>query len=162
MEKSMNRTTSRAESRAELIFPAVIFALVAAFAAGGIVLGEYTWGVIAFPLGAAIVTCTLCAIEIARVLASRPASATGAPAEGDDSPLPMSASGVAWMFVLPVFLYGLGFVAGPAAYLLICLRANGFSWLTSGVIAAASVAVTYGLFIHVMGVLLPVMPLWWP
>ena len=148
-------------SRAELIFPAVILAVVAAFAGGGYFIGEYSWGVIAFPLGAAVLTCALCAIETARVLVSRPAPAA-APAQGDDSALPMSVSGLAWMFVLPVFLYGLGFVAGPAVYLLACLRSNGFSWTLSAGIAAASVAVTYGLFIHVMGVLLPVMPLWWP
>jgi hypothetical protein len=150
--------------RGELIFPVTILILVAAFAAGGYFIGEYAWGVIAFPLGAAILTCALCVIEIARVLAGQPAPATtsaAAPADGDDQPLPMSVSGFAWMFVLPVFLYGLGFVAGPAAYLLICVRGNGFSWSLSAGIAATSVAVTYGLFIHVMGVLLPVMPLWW-
>jgi hypothetical protein len=150
-------------TRAELIFPAIIFVAVAAFTAGGYFIGEYSWDVIAFPFGAAALTCALCAIEIARVLASRPeAAAAGAPAQGDDSALPMSASGVAWMFVLPVFLYALGFVAGPAVYLLACLRACGFSWALSAGIAAASVATTWGLFIHVMGVLLPVMPLWWP
>jgi hypothetical protein len=151
-------------TRGELILPAVILALVAAFIGGGYVVGEYSWGVIAFPLGAALATCALCAIEIARVLASRRISAPAAagPADGLDAPVPMSASGLGWMFVLPVFLYGLGFVAGPALYLLACLRANGFSWALSAGMAAASVAVTMGLFMQVMGVLLPVMPLWWP
>ena len=153
-------------TRAELIFPIIIFVLVAGFAGGGYFIGEYAWGVIAFPLGAAVFTCALCAIEIVRVLAARRASAPAGPAappaDGDDSPLPMSASGFAWMFVLPVFLYALGFVAGPAVYLLACLRANGYSWALAAGIAAASVAVTWGLFIHVMSVLLPVMPLWWP
>lgn len=148
-------------NRRELIFPAIILASVASFAGGGYFIGGYEWTVIAFPLGAAIITCALCAIEMARVIASRRAP-VAAPAGADEQPLPMSGSGVAWMFVLPVFLYGLGFVAGPAAYLLACLRANGFSWALSASIAAASVAVTWGLFVHVMGVLLPVMPLWWP
>jgi Tripartite tricarboxylate transporter TctB family len=148
-------------SRAELIFPAIIFATVAAFAAGGYFIGGYPWGVLAFPLGAAVLTCVLCAIEIARVLAARrqPASA---PAESAEDALPMSASGLAWMFVLPVFLYGLGFIAGTAAYLLACLRANGFTWRLSAGVALVSLAVTWGLFVHVMGVLLPIMPLWWP
>jgi hypothetical protein len=143
-----------------LIFPAIILALVAAFAGGGYFIGEYPWGVIAFPLGAAVATCALCAIEIARMVAKRPAAAPAAPAGGDDEPVPMSASGLAWMFVLPAFLYGLGFVAGPAAYLLACLRANGFPWMVSGAIALSSIVVTWGLFIHVMGVLLPIQPLW--
>jgi hypothetical protein len=151
-------------TRGELIFPVIILVLVAAFAGGGHVIGEYSWGVIAFPAGAAILTCALCAIEIARVIAGRraPASAPPAPSAGGDVSLPMTASGLAWMFVLPVFLYALGFVAGPAVYLLACLRANGFSLTLSTAAAAASVAVTWGLFIQVMGILLPVMPLWWP
>jgi hypothetical protein len=64
------------------------------------------------------------------------------------------------MFALALFLFGLGFVAGPAAYLLICLRANGFSWGLSASVAVASLAVTWGLFIKTMGILLPVAPLW--
>ena len=147
-------------SRAELIFPAIIFVVVAAFVGGGYFIGEYAWGVIAFPLAAAVLTCGLCAIEIARVLSGTRASRRGAPPI-DDTALPMSLSSAAWMFVLLIFLYALGFVAGPAAYLLTCLRANGFSWSLSAGVAAASVVVTYALFIHVMSVLLPVMPLWW-
>jgi hypothetical protein len=150
-------------SRAELIFPALILVVVAAFAGGGYFIGEYSWGVIAFPFGAALATCVLCAIEIARVLASRRVTAPtpAAPASSMDAAQPISASSLGWMFVLPLFLYGLGFVAGPAVYLLACLRANGFSWALSTGMAAASVAVTMGLFMQVMGVLLPVMPLWW-
>jgi len=149
-------------SRAELIFPIIIFVAVAAFAGGGYFIGGYSWGVIVFPLGAATLTCGLCAIEIVRVMRSRRATVAAAVASDlDDTPLPMSVSGLVWMFVLPVFLYALGFVAGPAAYLFACLRANGFSWALSAGIAAASVAMTWGLFIHVMGVLLPTMPLWW-
>jgi hypothetical protein len=153
--------------RGELIFPAILLVLVAAFTAGGYWLGEYSWGVIAFPLGAALFTCVLCLVEIARALPRRPVTAAAGPViadpgADDGAPAPLSASGLAWMFVLPVFLYGLGFVAGPVAYLLACLRANGFSWALSATIAAASVALTLGLFSHVMGILLPVMPLWWP
>lgn len=149
--------------RGELIFPSVIFALIAAFAAGGYVLGEYAWSVIAFPLGAAALGCSLCAIEIARAMGRR-AAVAGPAAPGDEAggTAQMSGPGLFWMFVLPVFLYALGFVAGPAAYLLACLRANGFSWTLSAAVAAASVAVTWGFFVHVMGVLLPLMPLWWP
>ena len=148
--------------RAELIFPLIIFVAVVAFAGGGYFIGDYSWGVIAFPLGAAILTCVLCAIEIARLLSTRRVSALEAPpADSEDAPPPMSPSGVAWIFILPVFLYALGFVAGPAVYLLACLRANRFSWRLSTGIAVASVAMTWGLFIHLMGVLLPLTPLWW-
>ena len=147
-------------TRAELIFPVIIFVVVVTFAGGGYFIGDYSWGVIAFPLGAAIVICVLCAIEIARLLSSRRVSASETPPAGGDN-MPMSASGFAWIFILPLFLYGLGFVAGPAVYLLACLRANRFSWELSAGIAMASLVMTWGFFIHVMGVLLPLMPLWW-
>ena len=45
------------------------------------------------------------------------------------------------MFALAVFLYAFGFVAGPALYLLACLRANGFSWIVSGGIAGCAGAI---------------------
>jgi hypothetical protein len=151
-------------SRAELIFPALIFIVIVVFAGGGYFIGEYSWGVIVFPLGAASLACALCAIEIVRGLASQriaaPVRAAAAAGGGEEQP-PLWGPGAAWMFALPVFLYGLGFVAGPAVYLLACLRTNRFSWALSATIAAASVAMTFGLFIHVMGVQLPVMPLWW-
>ena len=143
-------------SRAELAFPSIIFALVAAFAVGGIVIGEYPWGVIVFPFGAATVVCILCAIEIVRVVKGKAAPETQ-PEQTDDE---ISLKALGWLFALAPFLYGLGFVFGPAAYLLACLWANGVSWRLSIPIAAASLLVTWGLFIKLMSVLLPVAPLW--
>jgi hypothetical protein len=143
-------------SRAELAFPSIIFALVAAFAAGGIVLGEYPWGVIVFPFGAACAVCILCAIEIVRIRTAKTASETQSE-QTDDK---ISLKALAWLFALAPFLYGLGFVFGSAAYLLACLWANGVSWRLSIPIAAVSLLVTLGLFIKLMGVLLPVAPLW--
>ena len=141
--------------RGEVIFPALIFATVAAFTAGGDVIGEYSWNVFAFPLGAAIFVCVMCVIEIANAL-RRPATV---PADGD-APAPQSLAAVAWVVALAAFLYGLGFVWGPAAYLLACLRFNGFSWGLAVGVAASSVLLTFGLFIKVMGILLPIAPLW--
>jgi hypothetical protein len=143
-------------SRAELAFPSIIFALVAAFAIGGIVIGEYPWGVIVFPFGAATVVCILCAIEIVRVVKGKAAPETQ-PEQADDE---ISLKALGWLFALAPFLYGLGFVFGPAAYLLACLWANGVSWRLSIPIAAVSLLVTWGLFIKLMGVLLPIAPLW--
>jgi hypothetical protein len=142
--------------RGEVIFPALIFATVAAFVVGGAVLGEYTWNVFAFPLGAAVFVCVMCAIEIANAL-RRPATV---PADDDASAPQQSLSAVAWVVALAAFLYGLGFVWGPAVYLLACLRFNGFSWLLSVGVAAASLLLTWGLFIKTMGILLPMAPLW--
>jgi hypothetical protein len=142
-------------SRAEMIFPAAIFVFVAVMVAAGHFVFQFTWTAFVFPLGTGLAVCALCAVELIRL---RGGAETTAPA--GDAPPPLSIPGLAWMAALAVFLFGLGFVAGPAAYLLACLRANGFSWGLAAGVAAASVAVTWGLFIKVMHVLLPITPLW--
>jgi len=146
-------------SRAAFAFPALIFALVAGLLASGFLVFDYSWGVLAFPFGAGIAVCALCAMEMTRTLFARGAPAA---AEGEALTAPASRAGLAWIFALALFLYGLGFVFGPAAYLLFSLRASGASWLLSLAAGAGSLAVTWGLFIKVMGVLLPLAPLWWP
>lgn len=145
--------------RAELIFPCIILAAIAALLVYGA--ANYTWTALAFPLGAGLILCGLCAGELAAVLTGgrrQPAPAADGPR--DEGPAPLSPYAVAWIFGLAVFLYGLGFVAGPACYLLVCLRANRISWPLSVAIAAASVAVTWGLFVQTIGIQLPVAPLW--
>jgi hypothetical protein len=147
-------------SRAEAIFPALIVAVVATLLALGNFVFEYSWTTFAFPLAAGIVLCALCALEITGVLVTRHEAPAIAAQTGEDRP-PLALASLTWMFALAVFLYALGFVAGPALYLLAFLRANRFSWVLSASIALASIAVTWGLFIHVIGILLPVEPLWW-
>jgi hypothetical protein len=149
-------------TRGEIVFPSLIFALVAGLLVLGNSVFEYSWTAFAFPLGAGLALCALCAVEIARLLKAGPVAAPAAPppSDADDAPPAFSAASLAWTFALGVFLYGLGFVAGPAAYLLVCLRASGFSWRLATGVAVASLAVTWGLFIKLMGVLLPMAPLW--
>lgn len=145
--------------RAELIFPCVIFAAIAALVAYAA--ANYTWTALAFPLGAGLVLCGLCAGEVAKVLlAGRGQTAPPVDIVEDEEPAPLSLNSIAWIFGLAVFLYGLGFVAGPACYLLVYLLANRFSWPVAAGIAAASVVVTWGVFIKIIGILLPVEPLW--
>lgn len=142
-------------SRADKIFPTAILFVVAALVAAGYFVLQFTWTAFIFPLGAGAVICVLCVLELIGFGNNAP---TAKPA--NDAPPPLSVPSLAWMAALALFLYGLGFIAGPAAYLLICLRMNGFSWVLATVTAAASVAVTWGLFINVMHVLLPIAPLW--
>ena len=141
----------------EAILPALLMAITAALLIGGFAAG-YSWTAITFPLAAGGAVCVLCVVELIAIRERRSATAPAMPADGEAEPL--SPSSFAWMFALAFFLFGLGFVAGPAAYLLVCLRANGFSWGLSAGIAVASLAVTWGLFIKAMGILLPVAPLW--
>jgi len=147
-------------SRGEAIFPAVLAVVVAALVVGGIFVAGYSWKVIAFPFGAAVIVCGLCLAQIATAL-SGTRTAAAEPSPATDLPLdPLTPASLIWVFVLVLFLYGLGFVFGPAAYLLLYLRANGSSWLRSAAIAAGSLLVTWGLFTKVLRVLLPIQPLW--
>ena len=141
-------------SRAALVFPGLIFVAVAALLSFGAL--NYTWTAFAFPLGAGVILCIFCAGEVAATLTGRRKTVPAV----DEERAGLSLPSIAWLFALAPLLYGLGFVAGPACYLLVCLRGNGFSWSLSASIALASVAVTWGLFIKVMGILLPVVPLW--
>ena len=141
-------------TRAAIVFPTLILLVV-----GGLSIYAamtFTWTALQFPLGAGVLLCALCAGEIAATLSGRQAQVTlDAERAG-----PLSRPSVFWIFALAVFLFGLGFVAGPACYLLIYLRANRFSWVFSASIAAGSVVVTWGFFIKIIGILLPVMPMW--
>jgi len=139
--------------------PAIVFPAIILLAAGGLTIyaaATFTWTALQFPLGAGILLCAFCAGELAATLSGRRAE-TALDAERAE---PLSWMSLVWIFALGGFLFGLGFVAGPAFYLLIYLRANRFSWVFAATIAVASVAVTWGLFIKIIGILLPVAPLW--
>lgn len=143
-------------SRAAAVLPALLFAAVAALLGAGFLLLDYPAGVLVFPAGIGGLLCALCAIEVARALRGGRA-APAAPALE-----PSWLRALAWMFALGAFLLLLGFVLGPAAYLLACLRANGFSWRLAACVGGASVALTWGVFIGVLGIPLPVVPPWLP
>ena len=150
-------------NRAEAIFPGLLLVGVAALVAGGILLADYSWRVIGFPFGAAVVVCGLCLVVLATTLTGNTALPAGPEVSSQPSDMPaepLTIASLAWVFVLALFLYGLGFVFGPAAYLLLYLRAHGSSWLMSISIAAGSLVVTWGFFIKILRVLLPLQPLW--
>ena len=141
-------------TRAAVIFPALILLAVAGLSIFAVF--TFTWTALQFPLGAGVLLCAMCVGELASTLSGRQAVAT---IEAERAgPVPWR--NLVWIFALGGFLFAFGFVAGPALYLLIFLRANRFSWPLAGGIAAASVAVTWGLFIKIIGILLPVTPLW--
>jgi hypothetical protein len=150
-------------TRGELLFPAAIAAVVVVLLALGYYYYEYGWTTFAFPLGVGAVLCVLCAIEIAGVLRGRRAATAHAGSDIDSTDTEqerLSLPAVGWMFALVVFLYAFGFVFGAAIYLLMCLRLNGFSWTASAIVALGSMLVTWGLFIKILDILLPVWPLW--
>ena len=113
-------------NRSEAIFPGVLLLAVAALVAGGIFIAGYSWKVIAFPFGAALVMGGLCLVVVTTALTSRTAGAAAeTSAQSRELPAePLTPASLAWLFALALFLYGLGFVFGPAAYLLVYLRAH--------------------------------------
>ena len=142
-------------SRREVVFPALILAFIAVMLAIGALYYHYSWTAFAFPLAAGLAVFLLCAFEITTLLRGRGARAPGAAVQP-----PLSLSAIAWLFALAAFLFGFGFVFGAALYLLICLRGNGFSWRLSLGTATVSLFVTWGLFIKVLRVQLPIAPFW--
>jgi len=142
-------------TRGEIIFPATLFVVIVALIAGGSAAG-YSWTVLAFPVGAAVVVCSLSAVQMVWAFAG---DARQPPADAEPLP-PLTMASLAWVFALAVFVYAFGFVVGPALYLLAYLRAHGSSWALSGIIAAGSIVATWGLFIRFLQVPLPIEPLW--
>jgi hypothetical protein len=143
--------------RGELLFPAIIFLVTGVLLLLGAFYYEYARIVFMFPLAAGLALCALCLNEIVAVVRGRTRTS---PQIDDEPDVSMSWTALGWMLSLLIFLYGFGFVFGIAAYLLFCLRGNGFSWQLSVGAAAASLLLTWGVFIKILGVLLPVQPLW--
>ena len=139
--------------RGDAVFPGLVLAFAATVLAIGYFHYHYTWTAFGFPFAAGAALCLLCALEMRNVISRR-----GAPA-ADTAPT-LSPGAMAWLFALAAFLYGLGFVFGTALYLLVCLRGNGFTWRLAALTALASLPLTWGLFIKVLGVQLPLQPLW--
>jgi hypothetical protein len=144
-------------SRAEIVFPSLIFALAGALVLTGLFVLPYSWTVMAFPFGAGVAVCLFCLIDIGLTLSGRRPRRSDLEAP----PEPLSLASLSWAFALGGFVYALGFVFGPAAYLFTYLRAHGSSWLFSLAVGAVSLLITWGLFIKVLRILLPVEPLWW-
>ncbi|OGA16432.1 MAG: hypothetical protein A3G25_12605 [Betaproteobacteria bacterium RIFCSPLOWO2_12_FULL_63_13] len=141
--------------RGQIVFPSLILAFTAVMLSLGYFHYQYSWTAFAFPFGAGLAVCILCAVEIANSVRGRGNRAPRA----SELP-PVSLTGVAWLFALAVFLYAFGFVFGAALYLLVALRGNGFSWRLSVGTAVVALLVTWGIFIKVLGVQLPIVPLW--
>lgn len=141
-------------TRAQAIFPALILAFTASMLALGYFHYHYSWTSFAFPLGAGAVVIALCAAEIFVLIKSPEASQASA-----EMPA-LSLRSVLWLFALAPFLWVFGFVFGAALYLLISLRGNAFSWRASVITALLSLLLSWGLVIKILGVQLPVRPLW--
>jgi hypothetical protein len=142
-------------TRGAAIFPALILAFTAAMLALGYFHYQYSWTTFSFPLGAGVILCLLCALELASALRHPEADAQRL----QEMPA-LSLRSLAWLFALAPFLWAFGFVFGAALYLLVSLRGNAFSWRASIATAAGWLLVSWGLIIKLLGVQLPIAPLW--
>ena len=145
-------------ARLQIVFPLLLFTIVAALLASGFFIYRYSWTVIGFPLGAGLFFSAMCVIDIVMTLTGRAPARPSTEAALE----PLTWAALLWAFALMPFVYVFGFVFGSALYLLAYMLANGFSFRLSAIIATASLAVTWGLFIKIMRVPMPLEPLWWP
>jgi len=147
---------------AETAFLLALAAFLTGFCALGLFYYDYSTALMRFPLLAAggtlvVVIVQVVALRRGTAPAQRGATPASAPARGGR---PVR-DGLLLLSILPlVFL--LGFPAGLAVYLLGVLRCAGESWRLSLAAAAASLGVSYGIFVQAMGVPLPLLPFWWP
>ncbi len=142
-------------TRGAFIFPALILAFSVSMLALGYFYYHYSWVSFAFPLATGLVLSALCAFELTS--AARHSDADAKRAQEMPS---LSLVSLAWLFALAPFLWAFGFVFGSALYLLVSLRGNAFSWRASIVTALVSLLVSWALLIKILGVQLPIKPLW--
>jgi hypothetical protein len=147
---------------AETAFLLALAAFLTGFCALGLFYYDYSVALMRFPLLAAggtlvVVIVQVVALRRGTAPAHRSATSVDAPAQGER---PVRKA-LLLLSILPlVFL--LGFPAGLAAFLLGVLRCAGESWRLSLAVAAASLGISYGVFVKAMGVPLPLLPYWWP
>ena len=144
-------------SRGDFLFPALLFVTTAVLLLLGGFYYHYPFTAFAMPLGSGFVLCGLALYEMYRVLTGRSQTV---PVDPDDPNVALSLPSLAWMFALLPFIYLFGFIFGSAGYLLVCLKANGFSWKLSVITAVVALAAGWGVFIHIFGLLLPMWPMW--
>ena len=141
-------------TRAQAIFPALLLGFTAAMLALGYFHYHYAWVTFSFPLAAGLVVIALCAAELFALARNGEATQSSADMPG----LPVRS--LVWLLALAPFLWAFGFVFGSALYLLASLRGHAFSWRAALLTALVSVLVSWGLVIKVLGVQLPLAPLW--
>ena len=150
---------------AEIAFLLLLAGFLVAICATGHFHYGYSATLMLFPLLAAGTTLFIVVIQLV-ILARSPEAAGDAMADRAQAPraaLRASAwARLAALFAVVPFVLLAGYPAGFALYLLVVLRRAGEGWAVSGGMAAASLLVSYGLFVRLLGVPLPLAPWWWP
>ncbi len=101
-----------------------------------------------FPLLVMLPVAALLVLEIFLELRTRVKQKTGKPEGGPAEKTGLAAylKSQAWVVLLLLSLYFLGFIAGSALFLLIYLRTHEVKWLYTAISVVVTVAVIYGAF----------------
>lgn len=139
---------------------AFIAIFIAVFLAAGEFVYDYSFPVHRFPIIIGLATIALAAFAVIRTLA-RPAPKDD---DGENAPAwPRGTTGaLLWLAsALPMVIF-LGYLVGPALFLLLYLRLHGEKWLTAILFAAGCAAFIYLGFHELLAVRVPLYPFWWP
>ena len=136
-------------ARADRTFTVFVMIVVAGFVAVGAFHYDYDWTVLRFPFVVAIVICLLCLGNLAK-RPHRPATASG----NDHGPPPgrQTMAAVLWVMAVVPMVFTAGFVIGLPLYVLAYLRTHEQSWGLSAALSLGSLAVTYLIFVKLLGV----------
>lgn len=152
--------------KAEAAFLCTLAGFLAGFCALGLFYYAYPLALLRFPLLAAAGTLVVVALQLLLLRGSASADAAlmpkgaGVPRPGDGQPAVVKEA--LWLMSILPLVFLLGFPAGLAVYLLCYLKHAGETWVLAGSMGLASLALSYGLFMKVIGVALPFLPVWWP
>jgi hypothetical protein len=152
----------------------VLFLLgLGAFLGGFCLLGifhyGYPWPLMRFPVLAAGFTLVLVAVQLSSLRRpshpaaaageSHPASSAGEMIGGSERRriLPTTL----WLFSVVPAIVLFGYPGGLAIYLACFLTYSGERWTLALGLAAASLPLSYALFVEALGVALPLLPFWW-
>ena len=149
----------------EVTFLLVLAALLTGICLIGAFHYDYSAGLMLFPLLAAGVTLAIIAVQLGILLAeARRGPAADLPEHRRAAPVAAGAvlPDLLWLVSVVPFIVLLGYPAGLALYLVCTLRRAGEGWPLAIGVAAASLLVSYCVFVRLLGVLLPLFPFWWP
>ena len=146
---------------AEIAFLLLLAGFLVAICAIGQFHYGYSAGLMAFPLLGAGATLLVVAIQLV-ILITLPKAAGDAPERPKAAVDARGLAGLAVLFSVVPFVLLAGYPGGFALYLLILLRRAGEGWAVAAGLAAGSLLVSYGLFVRLLGVPLPLAPWWWP
>jgi hypothetical protein len=152
---------------AELAFLCLLAVFVIGFLTLGLFHYGYSFALLRFPLLAGGAVGVLVAAQIFVLRRSEPAETAEAVGPGLTERFTGPARAatllrICWLFSIVPLVFLCGYPWGLAIYLLCFLRSTRASWTLALAMAAASLLLSFGLFIEVLGVSLPVTPLWWP